>query len=123
MSKRPSQRPRPVRSGRKLAALFEAGFFKALGDPGRIGILCRLATLGGPATVSELAGCCPQDVSVVCRHLAMLKRAGILQSQKRGKEVYYSVRFPEFIDTLRAMANALETCCGLQRSRKKRGKS
>jgi DNA-binding transcriptional ArsR family regulator len=106
-----------------MAALFEAGFFKALGDPGRIGILCRLANLGGPATVSDVAACCPQDISVVSRHLAMLKNAGILQSQKRGKEVHYSVRFPEFIDTLRAMADALETCCGPKRSRKKRGKS
>ena len=106
-----------------MAALFKADFFKALGDPGRVGILCRLANLGGPATVSQVASCCPTDISVVSRHLAMLKGAGILQSQRRGKEVYYSVRFPEFIDTLRTMANALETCCGPRRSKKKRGQS
>ena len=93
-----------------LEALFEPRFFKALCDPCRIGILSRLARAGGPQTVSEVASCCPTDVSVVSRHLATLRDAGIVEAEKRGKEVYYRVRYPELAATLRAMADAIEGC-------------
>ena len=62
-------------------------------------------------TVSEAAECCPVNISVVSRHLAMLRDAGILHAQKRGREVYYSVRYPELAATLRAIADAIEACC------------
>ncbi len=41
----------------------------------------------------------------------MLRDAGILQAEKRGKEVYYSVRCENVVDTLRRIADALEACC------------
>ena len=91
--------------------LLEARFFKALCDPSRIGILVRLAQSCEPQTVSAVASCCPTSVSVVSRHLATLREAGILRAEKRGKEVYYSVRYPELASTLRAIADAIEACC------------
>ena len=66
-------------------------FFRALGDPNRLALLARLAACCGPRTVSELAACCPVDLSVVSRHLAILREAGILQARKHGKEVHYTV--------------------------------
>lgn len=91
--------------------LFEARFFKALCDPSRIRILAQLAQSCRPRTVSDIAGCCAPDLSVVSRHLACLRDVGILQAEKRGKEVYYSVRYAELADTLRSMADAIDACC------------
>ena len=65
--------------------------FKALCDPTRIAILVRLARYQGELTVGQVAECCPIDLSVVSRHLATLRDAGILSSERRGKEVYYSL--------------------------------
>ena len=86
-------------------------FFRALCDPNRIALVIRLAQCGRPCTVSELAKCCPTDLSVVSRHLALLRDAGVLTARKRGKEVYYSVPYEGLAGTLRAMADAIEGCC------------
>ena len=119
-----SKRTSSGRGGRschsELAGLLNARFFKALGDPSRIAILVRLTRLGGSSTVSEIAACCPTDISVVSRDLAILKDAGILVSKKQGKEVHYSVRFPELAATLRSVADALDACCPESRPAKGR---
>jgi DNA-binding transcriptional ArsR family regulator len=95
-----------------LGALLRADLFRALGDPNRLSILSWLAT-GGEATVSEIAtgGCCSISMSVVSRHLKALREAGILKARKRGKEVLYTVQIQPLVDRLRAIADALETCC------------
>ncbi|MCH8054507.1 MAG: winged helix-turn-helix transcriptional regulator [Planctomycetes bacterium] len=102
-------------SGRRCCAdmgkLLEPRFFKALSDPNRIALLSRLAKCRRPCGVSELVGCCGVDISVVSRHLALLRDAGILRAEKRGKEVYYSVRCEEVVSTLRRIADAIEACC------------
>lgn len=87
------------------------GLFKALCDPNRIAILARLARLGRPCTVTKVAECCPVNISVVSRHLGLLRDAGVLEAEKRGKEVYYTVRYTQLAATLRAVADAIETCC------------
>lgn len=96
-------------------------FFKALCDPNRIAILGQLLGCCGPLRVSEIAGCCPVDISVVSRHLAVLRDAGILKAEKRGKEVFYSVQFDTLPTLLRRMADAIEACCpGNTESKEKR---
>ncbi|GMU34641.1 MAG: winged helix-turn-helix transcriptional regulator [Planctomycetia bacterium] len=94
-----------------VAELIEPKFFRALCDPNRVAILARLAQCGRSCTVGEIACCCPVDVSVVSRHLAILRDAGILEATRRGKEVYYCVRFDTFVSTLRVIADAIESCC------------
>jgi ArsR family transcriptional regulator len=94
-----------------LEQLLDPKLFKALCEPMRLGLLVRVAQLSQPSTVSEIASSCPIDLSVVSRHLAMLRDCGILRAEKRGKEVYYSVRYHELAATLRAMAEAIERCC------------
>ncbi len=94
-----------------MGKLLEPRFFKALGDPNRIALLSRLSKCRRPCGVSELVACCCVDTSVVSRHLALLRDAGILRAEKRGKEVYYSVRCEEVVRTLRRIADALEACC------------
>lgn len=85
--------------------------FKALCDPNRISILICLARCESELTVSQVAACCPIDLSVVSRHLATLRDVGVLASEKRGKEVFYRVRPGALVNALRAVADELEACC------------
>ena len=95
-----------------IASLLSPQFFKALCDPTRLTILGDVARQDEPATVTRIAGCCAIDLSVVSRHLATLRDAGILKAEKRGKEVHYSLATDEVVGRLRALADALEACCG-----------
>lgn len=89
----------------------DAELFKALGDPTRLTLLACLAKCGRPCSVGEIAECCSVDLSVVSRHLALLARAGVLESRREGRVVLYSVRYAELVGLLRALADALERCC------------
>ncbi len=95
-----------------LSSLLPQNFFKALADPSRLEILCRLATEPEARTVSEVASCCPQSISVVSRHLSALRDAGIVRCTKHGREVRCEVAFDAVVRTLRDVADALEACCG-----------
>ena len=94
-----------------MAERLEAGPFKALCDPSRIAVLVRLAETPRPQSVSQVAACCPTDVSVVSRHLALLRDAGVVEAERRGREVYYGIRYRGLAETLRAVADAIEACC------------
>lgn len=94
-----------------VAELLSPRFFKALADPNRINILAAFAESGSPLNVSQIARFCPVNISVVSRHLAMMRDAGILAAQKQGKEVYYRLRGQKLAGILRSMADAIEACC------------
>ena len=94
-----------------LRSLLTPQLFKALCDPNRLTILARLAECYDELSVSQVARCCPIDISVVSRHLATLRDAGILRSTRRGKEVFYSVQADTLVKTLRAIADEIESCC------------
>ena len=95
----------------QLTGLFSPRFFKALCDSTRVGILVRLAAANRPCTVSEVARQSPVDLSVVSRHLGILRDAGILTSEKRGREVYYAVEVEWVVRNLRGIADAIERNC------------
>ena len=94
-----------------LLDLLSPRFFKALGDPTRVGILTWLAAGRRECTVSEVAEACTVDTSVVSRHLAHLRDAGILSNERRSKEVFYRVRAAHLVSFLRQLADAIERCC------------
>lgn len=98
------------RSG-EIDRLFPTGLFRALSDANRIALLGKLATSCGALTVSEAAGCCPTDLSVTSRHLAILRDAGIIEARKQGRQVFYSVRYQKLSTSLRQMADAIDACC------------
>jgi DNA-binding transcriptional ArsR family regulator len=89
----------------------DARFFRALCDPTRLRILATLVEAGEPRTVSEIAQRFPVDVSVVSRHLAVLRDQGILAAEKQGKEVRYSVDYRFLVSALQGFATAVEACC------------
>lgn len=96
-----------------MARLLDPSFYRALCDPTRIAIVAWLASQRAPRSVSEIAGsgCCRVDLSVVSRHLGLLRGAGIVESARRGKEVLYRVRTETLSSTLRQLADAIDTCC------------
>jgi DNA-binding transcriptional ArsR family regulator len=94
-----------------LSDLLDPRLFKALGDPARIALLCELTECRRPRTVNDVAACCPTHVSVVSRHLALLRDAGVLSAERRGREVYYTVDCNAVADRLRQLADAIDVCC------------
>ncbi len=94
-----------------LGDLLSPRLFKALADPKRLSLLVRIAEGGGSSTVSRVAKGSGVDMSVVSRHLAILREAGIISCEKQGKEVLCTVRTDVLARVLREIANALESCC------------
>jgi len=97
--------------GEPLEDLLDPELFKALADPNRVILVARLGARGGPSTVTEAAECCPVDVSVVSRHLSILKDAGVVTAEKEGRKVHYTVEYAELAGRLRELADAIEACC------------
>lgn len=95
---------------RQLEEVLAHQLFKALADPNRIRLILSLVERCRTCTVSELADCLTVDVSVVSRHLALLRAAGVLHAQKHGKQVLYTVQFDHLAETLRGIADAIDAC-------------
>jgi DNA-binding transcriptional ArsR family regulator len=94
-----------------LDELLDPKLFKALCDPTRVKLLACLAKCGRACSVTEVAECCSVDFSVVSRHLTLLEEAGVLDSAKEGRTVFYTVRYTQLADTLQALAEAFRSCC------------
>ena len=94
-----------------LEGLLSPKLFKALSDPKRLSLLIRLAEERGPCTVGTVAQGSGIDLSVVSRHLATLREAGIIKCEKHGKEVWCVVQTAPLARCLRDLADALEACC------------
>lgn len=124
MSEGSTEQPSTTRaaSGRQAAECVAAlerhlqpRFFKALCDPRRLALLVRIAAAGQPQTVTQASSCCGVHISGVSRHLAMLREAGVVAAERRGREVVYRIDVAGVASTLRGLADALEDCaqsCG-----------
>ena len=62
-------------------------FLKALAHEGRLMILCHLAN--GERTVTELERLLAQRQAAVSQQLARLRLAGLVESRREGKAIYY----------------------------------
>lgn len=76
----------------KVAIEAKANVFKALGHPTRLWMAERLAA--GELCVCELLADVNVDFSTISKHLAVLRQAGVVTSEKRGKQVYYRLKVP-----------------------------
>lgn len=70
----------------------QAQLFKALAHPGRLLMVEELSR--GERCVCELAELVGSEMPTVSRHLAQLKHAGIVQDDKRGAQVFYTLKTP-----------------------------
>ena len=101
---------------RPVDDLLDPVLFKALGDPTRVRLLGCLAKCARPCSVTELAGCCSVDLSVVSRHLQALARAGLAKPTKTGRAVTYLADYERLSSRLRALADAIDDCRPAPRS-------
>jgi DNA-binding transcriptional ArsR family regulator len=76
----------PVR--RERDAAFVAGHFRALAEPTRARLF--ISILSTPASVSELAAGLRLPQSSVSDHLAVLRRAGLLEARRSGARTVYT---------------------------------
>jgi DNA-binding transcriptional ArsR family regulator len=75
-------------------ARFEARakIIKALAHPTRLFIVDELSRQ--ERCVNELTEKVGADVSTVSKHLTILKNVGIVKDERRGAQVYYSLKMP-----------------------------
>jgi len=69
-----------------------AQVLKALAHPSRLFIVDQLAA--GEHSVAELTALVGADISTISKHLSILKAAGLVQDQRRGKQVFYTLQTP-----------------------------
>lgn len=69
-----------------------AHIIKAMAHPTRLFIVDQLSKQ--EHCVCELTEMIGADVSTVSKHLSILKQAGIVVDDKRGLQVYYSLKVP-----------------------------
>lgn len=76
----------------------KAGILSAMAHPLRLKIIEKLRQ--GPCCVCKIIPCVGGEQSNVSHHLSILKRAGILVSEKRGLEVWYEVTDPVIFEVV-----------------------
>ncbi|RDH76784.1 transcriptional regulator [Mycolicibacterium moriokaense] len=90
------------------AALEVALRLKALADPARVKIMSLLfGSPGGEENSGDLAEVLGLTESTVSHHLAQLRKAGLVESQRRGMNVYHRADR----DALSALCVVLDPSC------------
>jgi len=69
-----------------------AAVMRAMAHPTRLFIVDELSR--GERCVCELTKMIGNDISTVSKHLSVLKKAGIIEDDKRGLQVFYRLRVP-----------------------------
>ena len=70
----------------------QAKILKALAHPTRLLLIEELARQ--TKCVCELRDVAELDMSTVSKHLSVLRNAGIVEDEKRGLQVFYSLKTP-----------------------------
>jgi ArsR family transcriptional regulator, arsenate/arsenite/antimonite-responsive transcriptional repressor len=65
---------------------------KALADPTRLSMVATLRRQAGPVCVCDLVAAFELTQPTISHHMAVLKRAGLVESVKSGIWVYYRLR-------------------------------
>ena len=86
--------------------VLQAEVLRTLASPRRLDILHRLAE--GPCEVSRLASDIDASQPNVSQHLAVLKAAGIVESEREGREVRYRLTDPDVMVACAVMRGVLQ---------------
>ena len=92
----------------------QARIIKALAHPTRLFIVDELSR--GERSVRELTDMIGVEMPTVSRHLSILRDAGILADDKRGLQVFYSLRVPCVLNFFKCV-EAVERADGKQAKR------
>ena len=90
-------------------ALYDARarIVKALAHPTRLFMVDELSR--GERCVCELTRMVGADMSTVSKHLAVLRSAGIVEDEKRGSQVFYTLRCPCVLNFFTCVESVLKT--------------
>jgi DNA-binding transcriptional ArsR family regulator len=69
-----------------------AQVLKAMAHPSRLLMIDELSR--GERCVCDLTKLVGADISTVSKHLAVLRRVGIVEDEKRGQQVFYRLKVP-----------------------------
>src|SRR5262249_30786418 len=81
--------------------------FKALAHLSRREVLCRLVKAGRAMSVGEIEEAVEIPGPTLSHHLDILRRAGLLESRKEERYIYYSVQR----ERVTALVRLLTACC------------
>ena len=84
----------------------KAKIIKAMSHPTRLFIVDELSR--GRRCVCKLTEMIGDDISTVSKHLSVLKNAGLVSDEKRGTQVFYSLRCPCILDFFSCVESALK---------------
>jgi len=90
---------------KKLSIQRKSEIFKALGHPTRLQIVEKLAE--GEQCVCVCLEMFDIDISTLSRHLSVLKNAGIIRDERRGKNIFYSLTCPCIVSMFECMEEVL----------------
>lgn len=80
-------------------------YLKILGAPFRVQILYSIGY--GEACVCHLEAALKKRQAYISQHLMVMRDAGILESRREGKYIFYRVSDPEIFDLLESTARIL----------------
>ena len=84
----------------------KANILKALAHPTRLWMAEQLES--GEKCVCEFVDQIDADFSTISKHLSVLKQAGIVADEKRGKQVYYTLKVPCVLNFMQCVEAVLE---------------
>lgn len=99
----------PETSGSELAELLDSAheaseFLKALAHETRLLILCLL--IDGRKSVRELEHLLEMRQAFISQQLARLRADDLVEAQRDGKNMYYSIARPEVLEIIRSLHRA-----------------
>ena len=94
-----------MKTAEKAKYAAKANVLKALAHPVRLWMAEQLA--GGERCVCEFVDELDLDFSTVSKHLAVLRQAGIVEDDKRGKQVFYRLRVPCVLNFMHCVEEVL----------------
>ena len=90
----------------------KAKVLKALAHPTRLWMAEQLAE--GERCVCEFVEAIDADFSTISKHLSVLKQAGIVEDDKRGKQVFYRLKVPCVLDFMHCVEEVLKSNAATQ---------
>jgi len=88
-----------------LSVQRKAEVFKALGHPTRLQIVEKLGD--GELCVCHILEMFDVDMSTLSRHLSVLKNAGVVVDERRGKNIFYTLKCPCLLEMIECMEKVL----------------
>jgi DNA-binding transcriptional ArsR family regulator len=78
----------------------------ALADPNRLEIVRQLGLQVGLTCACDFTECCAVSQPTVSHHLKVLRDAGVVVSERRGTNIYYSLA-PGFAERFRSLGASI----------------